>query len=205
MNIKELIEQIQNLIPRRDFKSINVLFFDFVYHRLEIEKPSPSNWQKIRDLLLSNQENQQLALQILEGQGLQAFGRQIMRIQAGDFFKYFQERLEWVSTTIAEEETFYGNYQQLKLELEHTNQSLSLKGLNEKEKKIKKQRKKEIEERMNEYQERMLPLASEVNSVEEGMKHVKNALQYFFKRDAINNQALSFYEFLFICNHATAP
>lgn len=205
MTLEKLTENIQKLIPTGDFKSIHSLFFDFVYHQIESKKPECSDWQKIRDLFLSDSENQTLALQILEGQGFGAFKQQIVAIYSGDFFKYFQERLEWVATTISEKKAIQENYQKLKLELKNINHSLSLKASNEKEKKLKETQKKEIEERIYEYEERMFQPSGEINSSEEGMKHVKNTLQYFFKQNTIHNQPLSFYMFLFICNHATTP
>lgn len=72
MNLEELIEQIEEQVLKQEFKTAKVTFFDFLFEQIKLEKPIFSDWQKIRALLLSDEPNQQLAFQILEGQGFKA-------------------------------------------------------------------------------------------------------------------------------------
>lgn len=71
MNLEELIERMETQLFKTELKTAKILFFDFLFEQTEVKKPCFSDWQKIRDLFLSDQNNQQLAFQILEAQDFQ--------------------------------------------------------------------------------------------------------------------------------------
>lgn len=71
MNHETLINKIEQLIYKGDFSGAKVSFFNFIYDEIKEEKPPVYEWNKIRALFLSDANSQQLAFQLLEGQGFQ--------------------------------------------------------------------------------------------------------------------------------------
>lgn len=94
MNLEQLTARIYQLLHQKDFMTIEMLFFDFLVDNLAIQKPSKKNWEKIRNLLISpDGRNQQLAFQILEGQGFGKLQQALKSIILGRFYQDFNFQL----------------------------------------------------------------------------------------------------------------